>query len=57
MTQTITQNGALYFAQHTLQKRRAALFRKVRTEAGKQSADVKQRRAGITQRFHEDNGR
>ena len=37
MEPTLTQNCALYYAQHTAPKRRAALFRKFRTAANKQA--------------------
>jgi len=57
MERTITQNSALYLAQHTLSKRRAALFRRFRAAARNQSADVQQLRLGIAQRLHHDNGR
>ena len=41
MEPTITQNSALYFAQHKLSKRRAALFKKFRAAASKQGPDVR----------------
>jgi hypothetical protein len=41
MELTITQNGALYFAHHQVSKRRAALFWRLRTPAGKQGPDVR----------------
>jgi hypothetical protein len=57
MQSTITQNSALYFAQHKLSKRRATHFRRFRIAAGNQLADVRQRRFGIVQRLHRENGR
>ena len=56
MERTITQNSALYFAQHAVGKRRAALFRKFRVAAGNQSTDVRLRHS-IVHRLHRDNGR
>ena len=61
MEPTLTQNCALYYAQHTAPKRRAALFRKFRTAAHKQAPSTHQQitRAGLSMRLplHRDNGR
>jgi hypothetical protein len=61
MEPTITQNSALYFARHKASKRRAALFRQLRTAASKQRPDVRQQLTFgdlfIRQRLHHDNGR
>jgi hypothetical protein len=61
MEPTITQNSALYFAQHKTSKRRAALFKKFRAAARKQGPDVRRRLASgdlfIVPRLHRDNGR
>jgi hypothetical protein len=55
------QKGALYFAQHKASKRRAALFRQLRTAAGKQGPDFHQQITFgdllIPLRLHQDNGR
>jgi CMP-N-acetylneuraminic acid synthetase len=61
MEQTLTQNCALYLAQHTAPKRRAALFRKFRTAAHKQAPSTHQQitRDGLSKRLslYRDNGR
>jgi hypothetical protein len=61
MEPTLTQNCALYYAQHKTSKSRAALFQKFRAAASKQGADVRQQRTSgdlfIEQRLHQDNGR
>jgi hypothetical protein len=61
MEPTITQNSALYFAQHKVSKRRAALFRRLSTAASKQGPDVRRQLAAgdlfIVKRLHHDNGR
>jgi hypothetical protein len=61
MEPTLTQNCALYFAQHTAPKRRAALFRKFRTAANKQPPSAHQQitRDGFSRRplLYRDNGR
>ena len=60
MEPTLTQNYALYYAQHKTSKRRATLFRKFRAAARKQGPDVRQLTFGdlfIVPRFHKDNGR
>jgi len=61
MEPTLTQNCALYYAQHETSKRRAALFKKFRAAARKQGPDVRRRLAsgelfGVP-RLHRDNGR
>jgi len=43
MEPTLTQNCALYYAQHTTSDRRAALFQRFRAAARKQAPDVHQR--------------
>jgi len=43
MEPTITQNSALYFAQHKRSKQRAALFRRFSAAARKQRPDLRQR--------------
>ena len=40
MEPTLTQNCALYYAQHKTSKGRAALFRKFRAAARKRNSDV-----------------
>jgi hypothetical protein len=61
MEPTITQHSALYLAQHKVSKRRAALFRRLRTAASKQGPDVRRQLAAgdlfIVKRLHHDNGR
>jgi hypothetical protein len=61
MEPTVTQNSALYFAQHKLSKRRAALFKKFRAAARKQGPDVRRQLTFgdlfIGRRIHQDNGR
>jgi hypothetical protein len=61
MEPTITQNTALYFAHHKVSKRRAALFRQLRTAASKQRPDVRRQLSFgnlfIGRRLHRDNGR
>ena len=60
MERTLTQNGALYFAQHKISKRRSALFQKLRAVASNQAPDVRKHlMLGdliVGQRFHPDNG-
>ena len=41
MEPTLTQNCALYYAQHKTSKGRAALFRKFRAAARKQAPDIR----------------
>ena len=61
MEPTLTQNCALYYAQHKTSKRRAALFKKFRTAARKQGPDIRRRLASgelfMVPRLHRDNGR
>jgi hypothetical protein len=61
MEPTLTQNCALYYAQHKTSKGRAALFRKFRAAVGKQRPDVRQQPISgdlfFVQRLHQDNGR
>jgi hypothetical protein len=61
MEPTITQNSALYFAQHKVSKRRAALFQKFRAAARKQGPDIRRQltfgELFIVPRLHRDNGR
>jgi hypothetical protein len=61
MEPTLTQNCALYYAQHKSSKRRAAFFQRFRTAARKQAPDVRLRlargeRFPLLPRFR-DNGR
>jgi hypothetical protein len=44
MERTLTQNSALYFAQHKISKRRSALFQKFGAVAGNQAPDTSKRR-------------
>jgi hypothetical protein len=61
MELTITQNSALYYAQHKTSKQRAALFKKFRAAASKQGPDVRRQLTFgdlvIAPRLHKDNGR
>ena len=61
MGPTLTQNCALYYAQHTTSERRAALFQRFRAAARKQAPDsYRQLTYGTRFRrlpFHRDNGR
>jgi hypothetical protein len=61
MEATLTQNCALYYAQHKTSKRRATLFKKFRAAARKQGPDVRQQltfgNLFIVPRLHQDNGR
>jgi hypothetical protein len=61
MEPTITQNSALYFAQHKVSKGRAALFRRLSTAASKQNPAVRRQLTFgdlfIVKRLHQDNGR
>src|SRR5437763_8459856 len=43
MEPTLTQNCALYYAQHTTSKRRAALFQRFRAAARRQAVDTHRR--------------
>ena len=61
MEPTLTQNCALYYAQHKTSKGRATLFKKFRAAARKQGPDVRQQLIFgdlfIVPRLHKDNGR
>jgi len=61
MERTITQNSALYFAQHKTSKCRAALFKKFRAAARMRRPDVRRQLTFgdlfIVPRLHKDNGR
>jgi len=61
MEPTLTQNCALYYAQHKTSKRRAALFKKFRAAARKQGPDVRRQLTSgdlfVVPRPHQDNGR
>ena len=61
MEPTITQNSALYLAHRKVSKRRATLFRGLRTAASKQRPDAQQQLTCtalfIAPRLHQDNGR
>ena len=61
MEPTLTQNCALYYAQHKTSKRRAALFTKFRRAVRKQGPDVRRQLTFgdlfIGPRLHQDNGR
>ena len=61
MEPTITQNNALYLAQHRLSKKRKALFQQSRAAASKQPPDVRRQltfgEAAFLLRVNPDNGR
>jgi hypothetical protein len=61
MEPTITQNSALYLAHRKVSKRRATLFRGLRTAANKQRPDAHRQLTCtallIARRLHQDNGR
>jgi hypothetical protein len=61
MEPTITQNSALYLAHRKVSKRRATLFRPLRTAASKQGPDARRQLTStdlfIARRLHQDNGR
>jgi hypothetical protein len=60
MEPTLTQNCALYYAQHTTPERRAALFRKFRVAARKEAPSVRWSITGeqLSKRaLYRDNGR
>ena len=60
MKPALTKNCALYYAQHKTSKGRAALFKRFRAAARKQSPGVRQQLTfgdlSIVPRLHEDNG-
>jgi hypothetical protein len=61
MEPTLTQNCALYYAQHKTSKSRAALFKKFRAAARKRAPDVRRQLTFgellLVPRLHKDNGR
>jgi hypothetical protein len=61
MEPTLTQNCALYYAQHKTSKRRATLFKRFRAAARKQGPDVRQQLTFgdlfVVPLLHQDNGR
>jgi len=61
MEPTLTQNCALYYAQHKTSKRRATLFKRFLAAARKQGPDVRQQLAFgdlfVVPLLHQDNGR
>jgi hypothetical protein len=61
MEPTLTQNCALYYAQHKTSKGRATLFKKFRAAARKREPDVRRQltfgELFIAPRLHKDNGR
>jgi len=61
MEPTLTQNCALYYAQHKTSKGRAALFNRSRAAARKHRPDVRRQltfgELFIAPRLHKDNGR
>src|SRR4029077_8954623 len=61
METTLTQNSALYYAQHKTSKGRAALFKKLRAGARKRRPDVRRQLTSgdlfVVARLHKDNGR
>ncbi len=61
MEPTLSQNCALYYAQHKASKRRATLFKELRAAACKQDPDVRQQLTFgdvyVVPRLHQDNGR
>jgi hypothetical protein len=61
MQPTLTQNCALYYAQHKTSKRRATLFKRFRAAARKQGPDVRQQLTFgdlfVVPLLHQDNGR
>ncbi len=61
MEPTLTQNCALYYAQHKASKSRAALFKKFRAAARKRGPDIRRQLTSgdlfILPRLHQDNGR
>jgi hypothetical protein len=61
MDPTITQNSALYLAHRNVSKRRATLFRWLRTAASTQAPDAQRQLTStalfIARRVYQDNGR
>ena len=59
MESTVTENGALFFAQHRVAKRRAAFFRRWRKPKKDAAPDIRVRRSRnsyIVLPLHRDNG-
>jgi hypothetical protein len=58
MEPTLTESGALYLAQHKVEKRRSAFFRRIKAAARKQNPGIltfgKSSRLAL---FNTDNGR
>jgi hypothetical protein len=60
LTRTLSQNGALYFAQRDTAQRRSVLFRDFAAAARIQPPDLARRTfadSHVSRRFHPDNGR
>jgi len=61
MEPTLTQNCALYYAQHKTSKGRAALFKKFRAAVRKRRPDIRRQSTFgelfLAPRLHKDNGR
>ena len=61
MEPALTQNCALYYAQHKTSNGRAALFKRFRAAARKQGPDVRQQLTFgdlfVVPLLHQDNGR
>ena len=61
MESTLTQNGALYLAQHRTAKERRAFFKLFRDRAKRRGPDIRRPvtfgEATIVLGFHPDNGR
>jgi hypothetical protein len=61
MEPTLTQNSALYLAQHRIAKERSALFARFRNAARRQKPDLRRRpavgEAAVILRSNSDNGR
>ena len=61
MEPTLTQNCALYYAQHKTSKRRATFFKRFRAAASKQGPDVRQQLTFgdlfVVPLLYQDNGR
>jgi hypothetical protein len=61
MEPTLTQNCALYYAQHKTSKGRAALYKKLRAAARNRTLDVRQQltfgESFVASRLHKENGR
>ena len=60
LTLTLSQNGALYFANRRTTERRTALFRQFAAAARLEPPDLQRRTfadSHVSRRFHPDNGR